>query len=143
MSVTKGGFQTPPIPVADITCEQPLIFDLNDQMFRFCKNFYASNVCKCLESVLTCLSVKTSLLCPWPLTALCTVALFTSDPCHLRENTKSEISPIQGLRWCFLQHSWLVTFVFSIFPAHVVMTHVLLSPSKYRADIDDKLTGWS
>ena len=35
-------------------------------------NFYASNV-------LTCLSVKTSLLCPWPLTALCTVALFTSS----------------------------------------------------------------
>ena len=41
-------------------------------------------------NVLTYLSVETSLLCPWPLTALCTVALFTSAG---RENTKSEISP--------------------------------------------------
>ena len=35
------------------------------------------------------------------------------------------------------------TFVFLFFPPHVVMTRVLLSPSKYRADIDDKLTSWS
>ena len=43
-------------------------------MFRFCMNFYASDVCKCFD-----LSVETSLLaCPWPLTALCTLAFFTS-----------------------------------------------------------------
>ena len=59
----------------------------------FANKFHASFFTNIERDVLTCLSLETSLRCPWPLTALCTLVVFTSAPTPKR---KQQVRDLQS-----------------------------------------------
>ena len=61
--------------------------------YCFAKKIHASFFTNIERDVLTCRSLETSLCCPWPLTALCTLVVFTSAPTPKR---KQQVRDLQS-----------------------------------------------